>query len=216
MMHSLSISSWNALHPLIIHFPIALLLIAPLFVVVGAVISPPKGRAFLVSALILMVLGTASMFLAVGTGEAAGHQIAGSTPAIKSTLAEHQDLAGTTLVLFSLLTVAFAALLSVSGSLQLDRRVNTALLAAFLVFYATGALFLVNTARRGGRLVHEFGVRAPVASSTMALDHSGSTQAGPALQVGRLAQASARPACVHSTARITSPKGANQCQSKQR
>jgi len=164
MMHSPSILSWNALHPLVIHFPIALLLIAPLFVIVGAVISPPKGRGFLVSALILMVLGTASAFLAVETGEAAG-QVAGSTPAIKATLEQHQDLAGTTLVLFSLLTVAFAALLFVPGSRELDRRVNAALLAAFLIFYATGALFLVNTARHGGRLVHEFGVRAPVAAS---------------------------------------------------
>jgi uncharacterized membrane protein len=166
MMPSPSIPSWNALHPLVIHFPIALLLIAPLFVVVGAVISPPKGRAFLMSALILMVLGTVSVFLAVETGEAAG-QVAGLTPAIKATLKQHQDLAETTRVLFSLLTVAFAALLFVSGSLELDRRLNAALLAAFLIFYATGALFLVNTARHGGHLVHEFGVRAPVAASVV-------------------------------------------------
>jgi uncharacterized membrane protein len=163
MMPSPSISSWNALHALVIHFPIALLLIAPLFVVVGAVISPPKGRAFLLSALILMVLGTASLFLTVETGEAAG-QVPGLTPAIEETLKQHQELAETTRVLFSLLTVAFAALLFVPWSLELDRRVNAALLAAFLIFYATGALFLVNTARHGGHLVHEFGVRAPVAA----------------------------------------------------
>jgi len=168
MMNPLPIPSWNALHPLIIHFPVALLLVAPLFVVVGAVISPPRGRAFLMSALMLMFLGTASALLAVETGLAAG-QIAGSTPAIRTALAQHEDLAETTLVLFSLLTVAFAALLSFSGSFELDRRVNAALLAAFLIFYATGALFLVNTARRGGRLVHELGVRAPVATSNMAL-----------------------------------------------
>ena len=48
------------------------------------------------------------------------------------------------------------------------------MLLAFLVLYGTGALFLVNTAHQGGRLVHELGVRAPVApsSQTAALENA--------------------------------------------
>jgi uncharacterized membrane protein len=71
MIYLPPVPSWNGLHPLIVHFPIALLFVAPLFVILGAVLSPPKGRPFLVSALILMVVGTASILFAIETGEAA-------------------------------------------------------------------------------------------------------------------------------------------------
>ena len=40
MLQFPAIPSWDALHPLIIHFPIALLLIAPIFIIVGAVLAP--------------------------------------------------------------------------------------------------------------------------------------------------------------------------------
>jgi hypothetical protein len=36
---------------------------------------------------------------------------------------------------------------------------------AFLLFYGSGLVLLVNTAHQGGRLVHEFGVRAMVATT---------------------------------------------------
>jgi uncharacterized membrane protein len=161
--------SWNGLHPLIIHFPIALLFIAPLFVIVGMVIGLHKGRPFLVSALILMALGTASIFVAVETGVAASELIR-PTSAVGTVLRQHEDLAETTEVLFALLTAAFAALLYMPNLLrrELGPQFNVALLVVYLLFYATGAVFLVNTAHHGARLVHEFGVRAPVASNTSA------------------------------------------------
>ena len=52
------IPSWTELHPLVIHFPIALLLVAPLFIIIGMIVNPQKGRPFLIAALILMLLGT--------------------------------------------------------------------------------------------------------------------------------------------------------------
>ena len=62
------IPAWTELHPLVIHFPIALLLVAPLFIVAGIIANPQKGRPFLVVALSLMVLGTVGTVLAVATG----------------------------------------------------------------------------------------------------------------------------------------------------
>jgi uncharacterized membrane protein len=171
MLNFPHVPNWSGLHPLIIHFPIALLFVAPLFVILGSVIGPLKGRPFLVSALILTALGTASIFMAVETGEAASELIS-STSAVGTVLRQHQDLAETTEVLFALLTVALAALLYVPKLLrrELGPQVNVALLTVYLLFYATGALFLVNTAHRGARLVHEFGVKAPIASSTATTD----------------------------------------------
>ena len=159
------IPSWNELHPLVIHFPIALLLIAPLFVIAGAIMHPAKGRAYHLAGLALMLLGTAAVFVAVGSGEAAGEQ-AERIAGVKQVLEAHEALAERTRMVFSVLSVIFAALLIAPGLLKHadNRLVTTTLPLAFLVLYSAGMLLLVNTAHNGGRLVHEFGVRATVAS----------------------------------------------------
>ena len=160
------IPDWSALHPLVIHFPIALLLIAPLFIVVGALLKPEKGRSFLLAALALMVIGTCGTYFAVATGEAAG-KLAERTPEINAVLEHHEELAERTRASFTVLTIIFAAILFVPKLLyrESNRTVSAILPLIFLVLYIVGALFLANTAHNGGRLVHEFGVRAIVASS---------------------------------------------------
>jgi uncharacterized membrane protein len=108
-----------------------------------------------------MVLGTIAAYVAVETGEAAG-ELADRSPEINPVLMHHQKLAERTRLLFTGLTVAFAALLLLPVALkrELKQPVALALYAIFLLFYAVGALTLANTAHNGGRLVHEFGVRA--------------------------------------------------------
>lgn len=164
---------WSDLHPLIIHLPLDLLFAAPLFVILGAVVSPPRGRAFFQSALILMVLGTASIFLAMETGKAAGGLLP-SDPALKAAMDEHRDLAEATQVLFAALTLAFAGFLFVPTRYWagLGRRVNAALLAIFLIFYATGILFLVNTADHGRILGRNTAVRSAKSQSVSATMNS--------------------------------------------
>lgn len=161
------IPDWNQLHPLIVHFPIALLLVAPLFVILGTVLAPQQGRPFLMSALIMMVIGTISLFVALETGDAAS-ELVGETPQIKQVLEQHEKFAETTCILFSALTAIFAHLVVLPKILkrELSRTLNLSLLAAFLILYGTGALFLVNTAHQGGRLVHQFNVHAQTAPSS--------------------------------------------------
>lgn len=141
---------------LIVHFPIILLSIAPLLVMVGMGHSAQKRRFFLGSALVLMISGTSMTFVAVATGVAAMNEV-GSAPGIKAAAEEHRVLAEITTELFSVLTVGFAALLFAPGILrrELESRTATALLAVYLVFYATGALLLFHTALHGGRPAHE-------------------------------------------------------------
>lgn len=164
MLHVPPIPTWDALHPLIIHFPIVLLLIAPVFIAVGAALTPTKGRAYLITAMALLLAGTASIFIAVETGEAAG-KLAERTPGMEQVLENHQSLAERTQAVFSVLSVIFVALIAVPWFVKrTDTRLTTTILPlAFLVLYSAGALLLVNTAHNGGRLVHEFGVRAMVA-----------------------------------------------------
>jgi uncharacterized membrane protein len=165
------IPSWQAIHPLIVHFPIALLLIAPLFIVIGALRKPERSFPFLLSALILMVLGMVSTFVAASSGEAAG-QLAENVPQAKAVLEQHQDLAETTEIAFSALTLIFTAIVFVPRLLKRDptRAISTVLPLVFLMFYATGAISLANTAHQGGRLVHELGVRARIEPGAVAIN----------------------------------------------
>ena len=162
------IPSWEGLHPLIVHFPIVLLLIAPLLVLVGALLKPESGRPVLYVALGLMVAGTLSAFLAGATGEAAG-KLAERTPEISAVLERHEELADATRAVFSALTVIFAAILFAPMMFRKlsGRLVSTVLPLVFLLFYGVGVLLLMNTAHNGGRLVHEFGVKALVAPSPL-------------------------------------------------
>ena len=163
MLHFPPIPSWDGLHPLIIHFPIALLLVAPIFIVIGAALSPAKGRPYLIAALFLLLAGTASIYVAVETGEAAG-KLAERSAGINRVLENHESLAERTRAVFSVLSVIFVALIGVPWFVkQADTRLTTTILPlAFLVLYSAGALLLINTAHNGGRLVHEFGVQAMV------------------------------------------------------
>ena len=155
--------AWNELHPVVVHFPVILLLVAPLLVILGAVLHEAQRGPFLASALTLMVLGTSMTYLAAATGESATKVIT-STPAVAVLLEEHRSLAETTRELFSVLTLVFAVLLFAHRLLRrgLDSWVRTSLIAAFLLFYGTGAVLLVDTARKGSHLVQVLGARRAV------------------------------------------------------
>ena len=157
------IPSWDGLHPLIIHFPIALLLVAPILILLG-LISPNRGRAFLGAAVVLMVLGTIASWIAVSTGEAAG-ELAERATGAGSVLDQHEELAETTRTAFTILTGLFLVILFAPAIFR-TRFSQKMLLPAnifFLLLYGSGLVLLVNTAHQGGRLVHEFGIRAMMA-----------------------------------------------------
>jgi uncharacterized membrane protein len=131
-------------------------MVVPLFIAIGMFRKAERGRSFLIAALILMALGTVSAFVATSTGEAA-KDLAESKPGIEAVLEQHEDLAETTQVAFSALTLIYAAILFAPRLLprSIPPRIAMALPVAFLVLYSAGLLLLVNTAHQGGRLVHE-------------------------------------------------------------
>jgi len=155
------IPEWQQIHPLIVHFPIGILLIAPVFVLVGILRPPESSAPYLFSALSLMAMGTIASIVAVRTGLAARSQIQ-RTQDFGEILQQHQNLAETTCLTFCVLTVVFAAIVVIprSFSRQLPRVITTTLPAVFLLLYAAGAVLLANTAHTGGCLVHEFGITA--------------------------------------------------------
>lgn len=154
------IPSWDGLHPIIVHFPIALLLVAPILIVLGLIFQK-HGKAFMVSAFVLMLIGTIAAFIAVSTGEAAG-ELAERMPNVEAVLENHEELAETTRNIFAALTVVFGAIVFVPMIFKKDlgRKIMIPVSLAFLLFYSAGTVVLMNAAHEGGRLVHEFGVRA--------------------------------------------------------
>lgn len=175
------IPSWDGLHPLIVHFPIALLLVAPILVVLGMLL-PRQSKGLYLAAFLLMALGTIATYIAVSTGEAAG-ELAERTLGVERVLEAHEGLAETTRLIFTALSVIFAAILFAPSLFKrrFTRKTSVALNVAFLLFYTAGGLVLVNVAHQGGRLVHEFGVRAmvtpgPANNTSSATDKSSEKQ----------------------------------------
>ena len=179
---------WDGIHPLIVHFPIALLLVSPLFVLLGFL--PKVGRGFALAGLVLMVLGTIGAYVAVESGEA-GAELVTRTPEVAPVLQQHRELADTVRVLFTVLTAVWAVLLfgpallknkklpaaaptPASASPPKIRNASsnastpstapaaapTVAKIAFLVAYLLCAIVLANVGHLGGRLVHQYGVQA--------------------------------------------------------
>lgn len=157
------------LHPLAVHFPIALLYAAPLFILLGLLDKPQRRAVFFLSAWILMLLGTAGAFIASLSGEAAA-RLASPPPDVKAILEQHEELAETTRLFFSILAAIFAAMLFLPRLRKRPpgRAVTTLLPLVFLVLYGAGMVILADTAHHGGRLVHEFGLHAVLGSSPSA------------------------------------------------
>lgn len=159
---------WNALHVLVIHFPIALLLLAAPALLGLALVIPKHSRQLAAAAGLMLVLGTGFCYVAQSTGDAAlelAHaQGASEDEAIDATLDKHKHMAETATRYFTFFTAAFLAYLLVIGLRKepLPVAANAALLALFLGVNAVLALGLGNAAHYGGRLVHEHGLLAPL------------------------------------------------------
>ncbi len=159
--------SWDGLHPLVVHFPIALFVVAPIFVLLGVVTGM---RSFMLSALLLLVMGTVASFVATNTGEAAYDAIEpDEVMEILDPDYEYDDVATahgeqTELArnIFTGITVLYSALVIAAylkpATVKLKPRLALGLV--ILALCGWGNLVMANAAHLGGELVHIHGVRA--------------------------------------------------------
>ncbi|HJV49248.1 MAG TPA: DUF2231 domain-containing protein [Geothrix sp.] len=145
---------FNHLHPAIVHFPIALLTVAPAIFLLGA-LWPAQRRGVHAVALGLLLMGVLGGLAALITGEAA-QSFARRTPELRAALDHHEELAEGTLWIFGTLAAAWCAHL---GLVRLRRRelplvLGRTLFILWMLLSACGVVGLVLTGHEGGRMVH--------------------------------------------------------------
>lgn len=152
--------SWDGYHPLVVHFPIALLMSAPVLIVLGLLLHRHRHPLNL-AALIVMALGAAGAWMAVSTGEAA-EEFVDEVGAIGSILHEHEEAAEMAWRLAMVMTGLFAAYTFIPWIMkkELPRKWTALAGVLFLLAYTAPCLTIANAAHLGGKLVHEHGVRA--------------------------------------------------------
>lgn len=171
------IPPYEGLHPIVVHFPVALLTIIPLFIVLAAVWKS-QTRGLMLATLVLCALGTGAAFLAVSTGEAS-EKFAKGVPGAESLVHDHEEAAELARNLSIGLTVMLA--ISTVAAYRLgDKLTAKQRLVGGLVLLALSVpqmLVLANASHLGGRIVHEFGVRAPL-GATPGLSEGGTPSMG--------------------------------------
>jgi uncharacterized membrane protein len=146
--------SFPSLHVMVIHFPIALICLAPLFDL-GCLIL--RDQVWLDrAATLLYVLGTLGAGAAYLAGERAAKALSDLSPAAESALADHESSAMITLIALAIVSLFR---LWVSWLSRADSRISIGVfrLAAIPLALA-GLALLAVTADRGGSLVYGHGL----------------------------------------------------------
>jgi uncharacterized membrane protein len=157
-------SNWDAFHPIVVHFPIALHAIVPLIILAGLLLV--KFRKVLWSvALAVMIVATISAAIAMNTGEAAedaAEEAGGVTREIHDAIHEHEEHAEAATKTFVAVTFLFAVVFGLQFVPKLREKtlVFTIAAAVLLIPYAYGLYHVAWAGHEGGRLVHVHGVRA--------------------------------------------------------
>ncbi|MFN0010100.1 MAG: DUF2231 domain-containing protein [Phycisphaerales bacterium] len=151
---------YDQLHPLVVHFPIALLMVAPLLIVLALLVRP-WAKGLYLAALAIVVVGAMSARVALTTGDAAEQVVMGSA-AMERVLHTHEELAESTAAWFAALAGALALMLGVGWKwgARLHAVAKVGAVLVYLAAHAAGLSLLARTGHEGGRLVHEFGVRS--------------------------------------------------------
>jgi uncharacterized membrane protein len=138
------------IHPLLVHFPIALLCAAAAVDVVGWAFR--RNRTLRQVATLLYVLGTGGALAAYLTGRAASQTVwlPGMAQAV---LRQHWDWALRTVWFFGIVTVARLVFMRPSR-----RDPAPSIVATFALVGLVGIGLLIETGDRGGRLVFQHGV----------------------------------------------------------
>lgn len=152
------IPDWDCIHPLLIHFPLTLFFLAPVFLLFASLTKATTRRTFLTSALTVMLLGITLTYAAFAAGQTAAASVT-RTEEVRTVVDRHRELAGFARSSLTAATLLFGLTVLICTRFHLQLHELTGVLPwGSIVFYALGLFWLIHTAYHGERLVHEFGV----------------------------------------------------------
>lgn len=158
-----SVPAFEALHPLVVHFPIAVFLIA-IIPLAFAMIFRRRAGTWAWASVLLLTIATAGAFAAVSTGEAAEDAVGTISTLAETALHDHEESAELVRNLMPI-TLGFGIVLAVLASREKRHAKFIAPAAvALLASWSFTALRLADTAHQGGLLVHAHGIHAPLAA----------------------------------------------------
>lgn len=161
--------AWDAAHPLIVHLPIGVLMFAPVLLII-ALLDRKRRMVWASAGLVAMVVGTATAFVAVLSGEAASDHVVASD-AVRHAIHEHEELAEGARTFFAILTGVLGVLLVLARVAAKKKPLKLVVLVGSVLFAIANAAALVmlaNAGHAGGVLVHGLGVHAPLSPADMA------------------------------------------------
>ena len=156
------IPPWNAAHPALVHLPIGVLVLVPMLALLALVLV--KHRTGLsIAAAVALVVGTIGAQVAVMSGEAAA-EVAVVDDRTEVILHEHEESTERARMVFIGVSVVMLAGMgwSIVARERAPKWAMPATLGVVLVSSGVGLVMLANAAHLGGRLVHEYGIRAPL------------------------------------------------------
>ena len=136
------------LHPVVVHFPVALLVTYSFLEIIGIVFNK---KLFTQSAYILLIIGIIGVFISVLTGNQAFEDYQYWNKASSNIFNSHQFYANITIWFFVFVTV-FRTFLVVK------KKFNGVIKYLFILFAVIGIFFIYKTAEYGGELINKFGV----------------------------------------------------------
>jgi hypothetical protein len=153
------ISSAGALgHDLLVHSKLVVFLLCPLFILLGAALPPRRGRPYRLAALLVLSLGTASLFFALPDGGTV--DTASANPDSSQWLCH--SFATEARIIFIGLTAIYIAMILLPEILRRrnNRLFSTVLPISFLLLYSAAGIFLVQTADSSAGATWKIGVHA--------------------------------------------------------
>jgi len=154
--------TWETAHPIVVHLPLGILAVVPVLAL-WAMFAGANRRTVACAVLIVLIAGAAGAALAAASGKAA-MEVADVPGGAGKILDRHEDLGILARNSVLALTLAYA-ILTITALILRDRLKRILWIIAHLVWltgFAAALLVLVNAGHLGGRLVHEYGVHAPM------------------------------------------------------
>lgn len=146
----------EVIHPLFVHFPIALLLIGSLVLVARrANLFPAHTQKLHFTALLMLTIGTLGAWAAVITGQMA-YKVVGRTLCDPTVVHSHETFAKLTAILFTAITIIeFANSKYKKGYFIKNRSLRKGLGILCIVMALSGVVTISYTGHLGGKLVYQ-------------------------------------------------------------